>query len=409
MKTLNLNTKKITKQVFVFVGLILVTLAVVAFTKADDTTEETTIAAAPPALAVEVATPVFDNITEWDEYTGRFEASNRVEVRARVSGYIESVSFKDGQNVQKGDVLFTIDQRPYKIALDQAKATLAQAIALLKTAEDNFSRVQSLKASGAVSIEEYDRRSQAVAGAKASVQLAQATVENARLNLNFTKVKAPISGRVSRDMVNEGNLIDGGSANSTLLTTVVATSPIHFYFNGSESDFLKYARLARNGERGSSRSTANPVFLKLQDETEYVHEGVMDFVDNEIDRNTGTIEGRAILDNKDGFIEPGMFGKARLLGSAEHEAIMIPDEIIGTNQSVRFVYVLGENNVVTTKNLTLGPLHTNGLRIVRNGLTPEDKLITNNIQKIRPGVTVNPVEITLQNTNNSLLAVANTK
>ncbi|MEM6720322.1 MAG: efflux RND transporter periplasmic adaptor subunit [Bacteroidota bacterium] len=397
MKTLNLNTKKITKQVFAFVGLILVALAVVAFTKADDTTEETTVAAAP-ALAVEVATPVFENIIEWDEYTGRFEASNRVEVRARVSGYIESVSFKDGQNVQKGDVLFTIDQRPYKIALDQARATLAQAKSQLKTAEDNFSRVQPLKASGAVSIEEYDRRSQAVAGAKASVQLAQAKVDNAKLNLNFTKVKAPISGRVSRDMVNEGNLIDGGSANSTLLTTVVATSPIHFYFNGSESDFLKYSRLARNGERGSSRSTANPVFLKLQDEAEYVHEGVMDFVDNEIDRNTGTIEGRAILDNKDGFIEPGMFGKARLLGSAEHEAIMIPDEIIGTNQSVRFVYVVGENNVVTTKNVTLGPLHTNGLRIVRDGLTSTDKLITNNIQKIRPGVTVNPTEISLSKT-----------
>jgi RND family efflux transporter MFP subunit len=321
-----------------------------------------------------------------------------VEVRARVSGYIESVSFKDGQNVQKGDVLFTIDQRPYKIALDQAKATLAQATSQLKTAEDNFARVQPLKASGAVSIEEYDRRSQAVAGAKASVQLAQAKVDNARLNLSFTKVKAPISGRVSRDMVNQGNLIDGGSANSTLLTTVVATSPIHFYFNGSESDFLKYSRLARNGERGSSRSTANPVFLKLQDETEYVHEGVMDFVDNEIDRNSGTIEGRAILENKDGFIEPGMFGKARLLGSAEHEAIMIPDEIIGTNQSVRYVYVLGENNVVTTKNVTLGPLHTNGLRIIRDGLTTTDKLITNNIQKIRPGVTVNPTEISLSKT-----------
>ncbi|AXG68869.1 multidrug resistance protein MdtA [Kordia sp. SMS9] len=406
MKTLNLNTKKITLQVFAFVGLISLALVVVAFTKADDTKAETT-EVIPPALAVEVSTPVVDNITEWDEYTGRFEASNRVEVRARVSGYIEKVSFKDGQHVNKGDVLFTIDQRPYKIALAQAKATLAQSKSLLKTAEDNFNRVQSLKASGAVSMEEYDRRSQAVAGAKAAVQLAQATVDNARLNLNFTNVKAPISGRVSRDMVNEGNLIDGGSANSTLLTTVVATSPIHFYFNGSEADFLKYARLARNGERGSSRSTANPVFLQLQDENDFAHEGAMDFVDNEIDRSTGTIEGRAVLDNKDGFIEPGMFGKARLLGSAEHEAIMIPDEIIGTNQSVRYVYVLGADNKIMTKNVTLGPLHTNGLRIIRNGLTAEDKLITNNIQKIRPGVVVRPIETILQYTNKSLLTVAN--
>ena len=172
----------------------------------------------------------------------------------------------------------------------------------------------------------------------------------------------------------------------------MATSPIHFYFRGSESDYLKYSRLAQNGERGSSRSTANPVLLKLQDEADYSHEAVMDFVDNEIDRSTGTIEGRATLDNEDGLIEPGMFGKARLLGSAEHEAIMIPDEIIGTNQSVRFVYVLAEDNTVTTKNIELGPLHTNGLRIIRNGLTVEDKLITNNIQKIRPGVAVRPIE-----------------
>ncbi|WP_299216193.1 efflux RND transporter periplasmic adaptor subunit [uncultured Aquimarina sp.] len=413
MKTLNLNTKKTAKQVGIFVGLILVTMVVVAFTTNDGegkTKNEIPQAAqAAQAMQVEVSNPVFEKITEWDDFTGRFEASNRVEVRARVSGYVENVSFKDGQNVKKGDVLFTIDQRPFKIALDQARASYGQAQAAMKTAEDNFNRVKSLRESGAVSIEEYDRRQQAVAGAKASIQLAQASVDNSRLNLEFTKVKAPISGRISRDMVNQGNLIDGGTSNSTLLTTIVATSPIYFYFNGSESDFLKYSRLARNGERGSSRSTENPVFLKLQDEEEYVHEAKMDFVDNEIDRSTGTIEARAILDNKDNLIEPGMFGKARLLGSAEHEAIMIPDEIIGTNQSVRFVYVLGEGNKVTTKNVDLGPLHTNGLRIIRSGLSSQDKIITNNIQKIRPGVVISPVESSLEKENNEALASEKTK
>ncbi|WP_422081848.1 efflux RND transporter periplasmic adaptor subunit [Ulvibacterium sp.] len=403
MKTISLKTAKFHAKVYMIFAMMLGVMAIIIFSAFEKKEEKEIAQNETPGLPVEVAHPVFEKITEWDEYTGRFEASNRVEVRARVSGYIDNVSFKDGQSVNKGDVLFTIDQRPFKIALNQARAGYGQAQARLTIAQDNYDRVQSLRESGAVSAEEYDSRKQALAGAKASLQLAQASVDNARLNLEFTKVKAPISGRVSRDMVNEGNLIDGGSSNSTLLTTIVATSPIHFYFRGSESDYLKYSRLAQNGERGSSRSTANPVFLKLQDEDEYVHEAVMDFVDNEIDRSTGTIEGRATLENKDGLIEPGMFGKARLLGSSEHEAILIPNEIIGTNQSVRFVYVVAEDNTVNTKNIELGPLHTNGLRIVRNGLSPEDLLITNNIQKIRPGVAVSPVETSLTN-NNDVLA-----
>jgi len=388
MTTVKLNTNRMIKRLGLFGVLALVVIAVVAFTAKEDKAAKEV--AQPAGLSVTVSNPIFEKITEWDEYTGRFEASNRVEVRARVSGFVEKVSFKDGQDVQKGDILFTIDQRPFKIALNQARASYGQAKAILKTAQDNFQRVESLRESGAVSMEEYETRQQALAGAKASLQLAQARIDQAKLNLEFTKVKAPISGRVSRDLVNQGNLIDGGSSSSTLLTTIVATSPIHFYFTGSESDYLKYSRLARNGERGSSRSTANPVYIKLQDESGYVHKGVMDFVDNEIDRSTGTIEGRAVLENKEGLFEPGMFGKARLLGSAEHDAILIPDEIIGTNQSVRYVYVLGENNTVTTKNVVLGPLHTNGLRIVRSGLSPEDLIITNNIQKIRPGATVVP-------------------
>lgn len=407
MRTYRLNTKGIARSILTATGLLVILVIALAFTTEDtDNNENNPVVAAMP---VEVASPLFEKITEWDEYTGRFEASNRVEVRARVSGFLESVNFEDGQMVKKGDVLFTLDDRPYRIALDQANADYGQAKASLTTAQDNFDRVQSLHESGAVSIEEYDRRKQALEFALASIQLSQAKVDNAKLNLEFTKVTAPIAGLVSRDKVNLGNLIDGGSSHSTLLTTIVATSPIYFYFTGSEADYLRYVRLARNGERKGVRSGGIPVFIKLQDEDDFVHEAKMDFVDNEIDTSTGTIESRAVLENKDHLLEPGMFGKARLMGSAEHEAIMVPDNIIGTNQSLRFVYVLEADNTVTTKNVTLGPLHSNGLRIVRDGITPEDKLITNNIQKIRPGIAVTPTETSLEKNKVGELALAKGK
>lgn len=391
MKTIDLNTKKIAINILTVAGLLLLLFLILSFT--NENTEKTSEpAATSQAMPVEVANPVFGKITEWDEYTGRFEASDRVDVRARVSGFLDRVNFTDGQHVKKGEVLFILDDRPFKIALSQATAEYSQAQASLKTAQDNYKRVESLRESGALSMEEYDRRKQALAFAEASVALSQSHVDKAKLDLQFTRVTAPISGLVSRHMVNEGNLIDGGTSNATLLTTIVATSPIYFYFTGSESDYLRYVRLARNGERGSMRSEALPVSIKLQDEAEFLHDAKMDFVDNEIDNSTGTIESRAILENKDQLLEPGMFGKARLMGSAEHEALMISDDVIGTNQSLRFVYVLDNNNTVSIKNVKLGPLHSNGLRIVREGLTKEDKLIVNNIQKIRPGMVISPVE-----------------
>lgn len=386
MKYIPTNKRKFTLRVLLGVALLTVTaIGLTAF----DSKEE---APAPLAalLPVKVAQPLLQTITEWDEYTGRFEASDRVEVRARVSGYVQNVRFQDGQTVKKGQVLFVIDQRPFRIALNQAKASLDQARAELKRAQDNFERVKPLRATGAISKEEYDRRQQAVASTQASTAVAQAAVDNAALNLEFTRVKAPISGRISRDLVNPGNLISGGSANSTLLTTIVQTSPIHFYFNGSEADLLKYSRLNQSGERGSSRTTHNPVQIKLLDETEFLHNGQMDFVDNEIDRSTGTIEGRAILENKDGLLEPGMFGRARLLGSAPHEVILIPDEVIGANQNLRYVYVLDQDDAAKPVNVELGPLHESGLRIIRSGLSVSDRLVINNIQKVRPGVVVAP-------------------
>lgn len=405
MIKLDFNTKR--NIILGIAGLGIASLTVLAFTTVEDD-EETTMAEAPP-MPVETALPVYEEITEWDEYTGRFEASNRAEVRARVSGFLEKVNFIDGAQVNKGQVLFIIDQRPFKIELDQAKANYAQALASLKTAQDNFDRVESLRETGAVSTEEYDRRKQALVHAEASIQLAQAQVDSAQLNLEFTRVRAPISGLVSRDRVNEGNLIDGGSANSTLLTTIVATSPIHFYFTGSESDYLKYVRLAEDGKRGAVRSDSLPVQIKLSDEEDFVHEATLDFVDNEIDSRSGTIESRAVLPNEDHLLEPGMFGKARIIGSDEHGAIMVPDEIIGTNQSMRYVYVLGENNTVVSKTVTLGPLHSNGLRIIRKGLTTKDKVITNNVQKIRPGAVVSPMETSIDKNSGELAGLARTK
>ncbi|AZJ33767.1 RND family efflux transporter, MFP subunit [Tenacibaculum mesophilum] len=377
---------------YTIIGLFIVIVSSYAFSSSE--VKKTELVS--QKLPVKVTTPIYRTITEWDEYTGRFEASNKVEVRARVSGFLERVNFKAGQIVKKGQTLFIIDDRPFKIALNKANANLAQAKANLEIAQDNFKRVEDLKETGAVSIEEFNRRKQALEYAKASIQVSETHVADAKLNLEFTRVKAPISGLVSRDRVNEGNLIDGGSSNSTLLTTIVATSPIHFYFTSSESDYLRYVRLANNGERKAVRTDGLPVHIKLQDEDEFLHEAKIDFVDNQIDNSTGTIENRAILPNKDLLLEPGMFGKARISESTAHKAIMIPEDIIGTNQSLRYVYVLGENNIVTSKNIILGPLHSNGFRIVREGLLETDKLIINNIQKIRPGTVVTPVETNLE-------------
>ena len=401
MKSINFSQRK--TRILAFIAVAASLMVLLAFA-ANQTNKETEQVAAPALLSVKTASPVVEKITEWDEYTGRFQASNRVEVRARVSGFLEKVNFTDGEYVEKGQVLFVIDQRPFKNKLDQAKANYAQALSSLKTAENNFSRIESLRETGALSTEEYEKRKQARAFAQANLQLAQAKVNDAELDLEFTRVKAPISGLVSRDRLNQGNLVDGGSANSTLLTTIVATNPIHFYFTGSESDYLRYVRLAQSTENGSFRSDKLPIHIKLSDEEDFLHKARLDFVDNEIDRQSGTIEIRATLENEDHLLQPGMFGKAKLSGSSEHQAIMIPDEIIGTNQSLRYVYVLGQDNKVTSKTIELGPLHSNGLRIVREGLSLDDNLIVNNIQKIRAGMVINPEASTIESSNSTLAA-----
>lgn len=347
--------------------------------------------AMPPPLQVSIANPLQKKIIEWDYYTGRFQATERVEVRARVSGYIEQINFKDGQMVNVGDVLFVIDQRPFKIELEQANANLKQAQAELKQAENDFDRAKRLREKMAVSEEEFDQRQQTMRAIAARVESAQAAVNQAKLNLEFTEVKAPIDGRVSRDLVTLGNLISGGTQDATLLTTIVSLSPIHFYFEASESDLLKYLRMNKSGERKASRDVATPVYVKLLDEEGFVHEGKMDFVDNEVDLSTGTMEGRALFENEDHFIEPGMFGRARLPGSGEYEAILIPDTVIGTDQSNKFVYVVKNDNTVEARLVKLGPLHNNNLRVIREGITTQDRIVINNFQKVRPDVPIDPV------------------
>jgi RND family efflux transporter MFP subunit len=330
--------------------------------------------------SVDVSAPIQSVITQWDEYTGRFSAVKEVEIRARVSGYLQKVNFKDGQIVEKGDVLFIIDQRPFKIALKSAQSRY-------ELAKKELDRGADLRKKNAISQEEVDRRTN-------EFQLASATLESAKLELEFTEVKSPITGLVSRDLVNVGNLVSESTNN--LLTTIVSIDPIHFYFDAGERALLKYQRLSQVDARASSRTTPNPVKIKLQDEDEFVHEGVMDFVDNRIDQSTGTIQARAILENDDGFLLPGFFGRIRLLSRLNVEAILIPDDIIGTDQSRKFVYVVNEEGKVDRKFIELGELHTRELRVVVSGLTIDDTIIVNGLMAMRPGMPVSPNNVDIK-------------
>ena len=387
---------------------------------------------APPAK-VSVAKPLVMPIVEWDEYTGRLDAIDSVEVRARVSGYLESTHFDEGQIVQSGDLLAIIDPRPFeaefngaKARLQESQARLAEAESLLRQAEAEktdvdaqltlanrrLARAKRLAQSNAISKEEVDVRESEQLQATAAIEAANAKIESARagiatstaaietakssveaasLNLQYTQVRAPVSGRISRRYVTEGNLISGGSNQSTLLTTIVSSNPIHCYFDANEHAFLKYVRLSRDGKRGSSREVKNPVYVALVDEEGFPHSGHMDFVDNRIDPNTGTMRGRAILANDEGVLTPGLFVKLRLPGSGRYEAVLIPDSAVGSDQSEKFVYVVGEGRSVERRSITLGPL-SHGHRVVRTGLDGSETIVIRGLQRIFPGVSIDPRE-----------------
>src|SRR5437879_5707530 len=342
-------------------------------------------APAPPPPKVKVVQPVAREITEWDEFTARLDAVDSVEVRPRVSGYLQSIHFQDGAIVRKGDLLFLIDPRPYEAALHRTEADVELAKSRLALARKNFARAADLLKSHAISQEESDIRESNVRQAEASVEETQAAVDAARLDVEFTRVSAPIGGRVGRKLVTEGNLINGGvGTQGTLLTTIVSLDQIYAYFEADEGSLLKYNRLARLGQRPSSRDYKNPVRVALADEEGFPHPGVMDFVDNQVDRGTGTIVGRAVLPNPDLSLIPGLFARLRLPGSGQYRAILLPDEAIGSDQSQKFVFVVDGESQAQYRTVKIGPL-VDGLRVVREGVVPEDWVVVAGLQRARPG------------------------
>src|SRR5215510_1577280 len=340
--------------------------------------------AAPPA--VQVAKMVSKPITEFDEFTGRFEAVERVEVRPRVSGYVTATHFEQGHEVRKGDVLYVIDARPYEATLKRAQAEVARAKTQLSLAQSERERATKLIEKRAISQEEFDARTSGSEQASANLAAAEAAVESASLDLSFTQVRSPISGLVGRAEVTAGNLVAAGQ---TLLTTVVSIDPIYVSFDGDEQVYLKYIGLEMRGERKSSRNTPNPVWVGLADEQGHPHEGHMVFLDNELDPNTGTIHARGLFANSDRRFTPGMFARVKLIGSAQYTALLINDSAVGTDQSVKFVLKVGADNKVEYTPVKLGPL-VDGLRVVREGLKANDVILVKGLQQVRPGMPVTP-------------------
>ena len=337
-------------------------------------------AQAPPAPSVTVAVPLVQAVQDWDEFTGRFEATQSVEVRARVGGYVSGVHFRDGDYVRRGQLLFSLDPRPAQAALASARAQLAQAQAQLALAQSELTRSETLLESQAVSQAEVDTRRGALQTAQAAIAAANANVRARQLDLEFTRVTAPISGRVSDRRVDAGNLVAGGSSAADVLTTVVSSAPIHFVFDGSEAVLLKYQRQARRG--------AAPIQVRLQDESDFTRSGTLDFTDNAVDTASGVIRLRAVIPNADGFLKPGMFGQARLAGSGSYEAMLVPDAAVATDQARRIVYVVAADGSVAPRPVQLGPL-VDGLRVIRSGLQRTDRVIINGVQRIQqPGMKV---------------------
>jgi RND family efflux transporter MFP subunit len=347
---------------------------------------------APPGPQVTVAKPVKREIVDLDEYVGRFLAVDTVEMRAHVSGYLEQVHFKDGQIVQAGDLLFSIDKRPFQNTLDQAKGALAQARANLAFTESDLVRAQRLIGDKTISEQAFEQRTQAKRNAEASVSSNEAAVRQAELDLQFTELRAPVTGRIGDRRVAPGNLVTGGTTGTTtLLATIVSIDPIRFEFSADEGAFIRYERLAKSGNDPDSRFTSTPVELKLLDEQDFVHKGTIDFVDNVIDQSSGTIRGRAVVSNPDGFLTPGMFARVRVPGSAKYEALLVPDAAIGSEQVRKFVFVVDGDNTVKQKYITLGTLQGN-LRVAKTGLEPDDRVIVNGLMRARNGAKVTPVE-----------------
>jgi multidrug efflux system membrane fusion protein len=340
-----------------------------------------------PAPQVSIAQVISRPITEFDEFTAHFEAVERVELRPRVAGYITSVNFTQGREVKKGDVLVVIDPRPYQAELKRAQAQLAQARSQLELSRSERDRAIKLLAARAISREEYDTRISGTTEASANVDAAAAAVETAALNLEFTRVTAPISGIVGRAQVTAGNLVTTGQ---TLLTTLVSIDPIYVSFDGDEQAYLKYLELGR----GPHANANQPVFVGLADETDYPHRGVMVFVNNEMDASTGTVRARGLFENHNREFMPGMFARVKLPGSAPHAALLINDSAVGTDQNTKYVLVVGADNKAQYRPVDLGPM-VDGLRVVRSGLSAGDSIVVNGLQRVRPGAVISPEHVAM--------------
>ncbi len=347
---------------------------------------------APPAPPVTVAKPIKREIVDLDEYVGRFVAVDMVEIRARVSGYLESIHFQDGAIVQAGDLLFEIDKRPFQNTLDQATGALAQARANLAYTEADLNRAQRLVTDKTISEQVFQQRTQAKQNAEAQVASSQAAVRQAELDLQFTELRAPVTGRIGDRRVAPGNLVTGGaSGNTTLLATIVSIDPMRFEFTADEGAFLRYARLYNTGKEAGSRYGSMPIELKLLDENDFIHKGMIDFADNVIDQSSGTIRIRASLPNPNGLFTPGMFARIRVSGSPKYEALLVPDVAIGTEQVRKFVYVVDAENTVKQKYVTLGMLE-GPLRVIKSGIEADDRIIVNGLMRARPNAKVTPQE-----------------
>ncbi|HSZ67709.1 MAG TPA: efflux RND transporter periplasmic adaptor subunit [Xanthobacteraceae bacterium] len=350
-------------------------------------------AGGPPPPAVTVAKPVQRTVIDQDEYVGRFAAVDSVEIRSRLSGYLSDIHFKDGQMVKQGDLLFTIDRRPFEIALEQMRANLAQARANLAFTEADLARGQSLLTNKTITEQAYDQRTQAKAVATASVTAQEAMVHSAELDLDqYSQLRSPIDGRIGDRRVAAGNLVTGGAgANTTLLATVVSVDPIRFEFTFDEQSYLRYVRYASASKEVAALNGNVPVSLELIDENEFKHIGKIDFVDNAINTSTGTIRGRAVFDNADGIFTPGMFGRLRVPGSPPYTALLLPDAAIGSEQVRKYVLVVDDSGMVQQKYVTLGQLD-GGLRVIKDGLDANDRVIVNGLMRARPGIKVNAQE-----------------
>ncbi|CAL1241296.1 efflux RND transporter periplasmic adaptor subunit [Candidatus Methylocalor cossyra] len=352
---------------------------------------------APPPMPVKIAQPIYQEVVQWDEYPARIEAVESVDVRARVDGYLEKVNFKAGDKVKKGDLLFVIDPRPFRAQLSFAEASLEQAKVRLALARNNWARAERMLKAKAIAEEEYDARSKGLAEAEAAVRSAEANVYAARLNLEFTQVRAPISGRIGRELITAGNLVKGGGADATLLTFIVSTDPVYVYVDVDERAALKYRRLTRSGcfaRRNDSPSGCTPVDLALADETGFPHQGYIDYESPRLDPGTGTLTLRAVFPNPDGLLSPGLFTRLRLPGSAPFQAVLLPDRAIATDLAQKFVWVMNGEQQVERRRIVPGPV-IDGLRVVSEGLAPSDWVVVEGIQKLRPGAKVVPERITV--------------